>query len=60
MNYVAFEKFYTSRNLVFGFTLSKSHLLSSLFNALELQTTLLINIIKLLCKKSLNDKKKKI
>ena len=38
-----------SKYLVFGFTSSKSHLLPSLFNALQLQQTLLINISKFLC-----------
>ena len=56
----AFVNFYMSRNLAFGFTLSKSHLLPLLFNALELQRTLLINISKLSCQKSLMISEKNI
>ena len=40
-----------SKNLVFGFTSSKSHSLPLLFHALELQRKLLINISKFLRKK---------
>ena len=44
-------------HFVFGFTSSKSHWLLSLFIASKLQRKLLINISKLLCKKSLHDTK---
>ena len=39
-----------SKNRVFGFTSGKSHLLPSIFNALQEQRTLLRNFSKLLCK----------
>ena len=43
-NFGAFDIFYTSKNLVFGFTSSKSYLLPLIFNALELQKTFLVNV----------------
>ena len=57
-NFRAFGSFCMSKNPVFWFTSSKSHLLPLLFNALQQKRTLLNNISKLLFKKCRNTKKK--